>query len=62
MKYKTCPRCKAHLDHGEACPCRNTKEAAPVTRGRPQGRYATATIIHDGAKNATTKPENYYWG
>lgn len=25
-KYRTCPFCGAHLDHGERCDCREEKE------------------------------------
>lgn len=26
MKYRTCPKCGAHLDHGEPCDCEKHKE------------------------------------
>lgn len=34
-QYRTCPRCGAHLDHGERCDCKDhaaaEREAARVT-------------------------------
>lgn len=32
--YKECPRCGAHLDHGEICTCRQSEPAAPQENPR----------------------------
>lgn len=50
--YKTCPRCGAHLDHGERCDCLDrageTRETARIT---PSARaYGPATVGVDLAQ------------
>lgn len=30
MKYRICPKCGAHLDHGEHCDCEEHKEQEAV--------------------------------
>lgn len=36
--YKTCPRCGAHLDHGERCDCLDrAEEARETARATPTG-------------------------
>lgn len=55
MKYRICPNCDAHLDHGEKCDCRVTgKEAKP-----------SAHIIKRGdhhAKNKETAQSSRFRG
>lgn len=37
-RYKTCPRCGAHLDHGERCDCIDRRlEPAETARAAPTG-------------------------
>lgn len=37
-QYKTCPRCGAHLDHGERCDCMDRARAERETaRATPTG-------------------------
>ena len=54
MKHKTCPYCKAALDFGERCDCRDKEEAAPVERERPQGNIAMASLT---AVSRKVKPD-----
>ena len=36
--YRTCPHCGAHLDSGERCDCRESKNTAlDATNGRGRG-------------------------
>lgn len=44
MQYRICPLCKAHLDPGERCDCRNKEEAAPQQPERPQARTLNVNI------------------
>lgn len=57
--YKTCPRCGAHLDHGERCDCmdraQEEREAARIAL--PRRDYGPAIIGVDLAqgKDLTAK-------
>ena len=47
MQYRECPYCGSHLDPGERCDCRTTKEAAPLqpeTASRAAGNRHTHTV------------------
>ena len=33
MKYRICPKCGAHLDHGESCDCEDRVEQEPAKQG-----------------------------
>ena len=39
MKYRVCPHCGAHLDHGEHCDCE--KQQAAKGTGEEAGKQAT---------------------
>lgn len=60
--YKTCPRCGAHLDHGERCDCLDrAQEERETARTAPPGRaYGPVIIGVDLARGkdftATAKP------
>lgn len=44
--YKTCPRCGAHLDHGERCDCLDrAAEVRETARITPPGRAYGPTIV-----------------
>ena len=49
MRYRVCPRCGDRIDYGEACGCRDKKEAAPEQWGR-HGRERTldGDSVHHG--------------
>lgn len=40
--YRTCPRCGAHLDHGERCDCESRKSPMnAAAEGKNAGKLAT---------------------
>lgn len=42
MKYRVCPKCGAHLDHGESCDCEDRKEQEAAKLGaEPAAKPAT---------------------
>lgn len=47
--YKTCPRCGAHLDHGERCDCMDRRlETVETARAAPSGRgYRPKILLAD---------------
>lgn len=46
MKYRVCPNCGAHLDHGEQCDCQAKKEDAPAgTEASPRRCDSVPTIL-----------------
>ena len=51
MKYKVCPFCGDHLDHGEHCDCQDRKrEAAPTKQEWPQDKLSVAILSPTQAK------------
>lgn len=51
MKFKVCPDCGNHLDHGEICDCK--KEGAPAGTGTPSNVGK--------CESSTTSLSNPYW-
>lgn len=47
MKYKTCPHCGAHLDHGEKCDCEKKKEGTPAGTGAPSKEQISTKILSE---------------
>ena len=42
MKYRVCPKCGAHLDHGESCDCEDRVERETAKQGAdPAAKLAT---------------------
>ena len=42
MKYRVCPKCGAHLDHGEPCDCEDRVERETAKQGAdPAAKLAT---------------------
>ena len=48
-QYRICPRCGAHLDHGERCDCTDRRpEPAEAARAAPPGRgYRPKILLAD---------------
>lgn len=59
--YKTCPRCGAHLDHGERCDCMDrAREERETARATPRRRaYGTAIIGVDLARGKDLTAKAY---
>jgi len=56
MKYKVCPKCGAHLDHGECCDCEDRKEqeaaklgAEPATKPATMDKREPVLALMPGA-------------
>jgi len=51
MQYKTCPKCKSNIDHGEKCDCDREKAHPKKTKQTNThiGKVLTAPLTHENA-------------